>query len=368
MPLVDSPLADSPLAAPVHTSALLDSYGWDPGLAAHLQPGQFPGRVVIQSRGSSTVVTERGERPARLPGKLARQIGTEALPAAGDWVALTETAEDAAIIAAILPRRTALVRKAAGNRTDAQVVAANVDTVLIASAIVDDVNVRRLERYLALVWESGATPVIVITKADEADPEARERVVADLEPSAMGVPILVVSAFTGDGIDELRAWFEPRRTVAIIGSSGVGKSTLVNCLAGSEVMATGEIRVDGRGRHTTTHRELLLLPNGALVLDTPGMRELQLWNADAGLAAAFADIDAIVASCRFANCRHEGDPGCAVAAALTAATLDPGRFESWRKLTAEQAFLARRQDGRLAAEERQKWKKRAKEGKNRARP
>ena len=328
----------------------------------------FPGRVVMQSRGSSTVMTERGELPARLPGRLARQTGTEAMPAAGDWVALIEASDDAALIASILPRRTALVRKAAGNRTDAQIVAANVDTVLITSSIVDDVNVRRLERYLALVWESGAAPVVVITKADEADADTRAHVLATLTPSAMGAPIIVVSAFDGDGLDELRAWFVPRRTVAIIGSSGVGKSTLVNRLAGSDVMATGEIRVDGRGRHTTTHRELLLLPDGSLILDTPGMRELQLWNADAGLAAAFADVDEIISSCRFANCHHEGDPGCAVDAALRDGSLDRDRFESWQKLTAEQAFLTRRQDGRLAAEERQKWKKIGREGKSRARP
>jgi ribosome biogenesis GTPase len=254
-----------------------------------------------------------------------------------------------------VPRRTSVVRHAPGLRSVAQVVAANVDVVFVVASLNHDLNLRRLERYIAFAWESGAEPVVVLSKADLSDD--LEAAVAEVETVAVGVPIIAVSAIDGRGIDELRARIRPGSTVAFVGSSGVGKSTLVNTLAGDELAAVREIREgDARGRHTTSRRQLHRMPDGGLILDTPGMRELGLWDADAGLERSFADIDALASTCRFSDCGHKGEPGCAVASAIEDGDLEASRFEGWKKLEREARHMERRVDALARAEERRRWK------------
>ncbi|MDX6514215.1 MAG: ribosome biosis GTPase / thiamine phosphate phosphatase, partial [Gaiellaceae bacterium] len=269
-------------------SLSLERLGWTPDLERefeiHRDAGLTAARVAQQHRGAYVLLGEEGELWAESTGRLHRD-GPQ--PAVGDWVGyMPGTGGGRALVHEVLPRRSAFVRRAAGSAVEEQVVAANVDVVFIVTALTErDLKPRRIERYLTLTWESGADPVIVLTKADLC--EDVEAMVAEVEAVALGVPIHVVSNVTGEGIEALYRWPAGNRTVALLGSSGVGKSSLVNALAGEEVLAVGEIREDGRGRHTTTHRELVPLPNGGLVLDTPGMRELQLWDADEGLAASF---------------------------------------------------------------------------------
>ncbi|HST26074.1 MAG TPA: ribosome small subunit-dependent GTPase A [Gaiellaceae bacterium] len=325
----------------------------------HAAVGLVPGRVAVQHRGAYDVFTPDGEVRAGLPGRLLHEAGDAAdLPAVGDWVALDAPAGNQSTIRAVLPRRTAFVRTMASDQhrlSEQQVVAANVDTVFLVSALVDDYNLRRLERYLVLAWESGAQPAVVLTKADLcADVEGA---VAEVEAVAIGVPVHAVSNLTGEGVDELWPYFTGNRTVAALGSSGVGKSSLINRLSGHEVMATGEIRADGRGRHTTTRRELLAVPGGGFFLDTPGMRELQLAEATGGVEEAFDDVTELAALCRFSNCAHESEPGCAVREALQDGRLDRERWESYRKLQRELAMLERKLDARARSEERKKWRR-----------
>jgi ribosome biogenesis GTPase len=331
----------------------LQELGWDESFAdafrPHTENGFAPARVAVEHRSEYVVYAETGELRAELAGRL-RFDGDH--PAVGDWVAVAaRDGEARATIQAVLPRRTAFVRKTPWTETRAQVLAANVDVVFIVCGLDLNYNVRRIERYLTLAWESGAQPVVLLTKADLCD-DVDERML-EVESVAIGVPVHAVSAPAGAGLDEVRSYLDIGRTAALLGSSGVGKSTLVNALAGAELLATREVRADdGRGRHTTTHRQLVLLPHGGLVLDTPGMRELQLWNADEGIGTAFADIDELVAQCRFSDCAHEREPGCAVRAALHDGELDRERYESWRKLQRELEHLRVRQDGRLLSEAR----------------
>ena len=283
------------------------------------------------------------------------------LPAVGDWVAYRPGAQsDGAVVEAVLPRRTAFVRKTAGFEAVEQVVAANVDVVFCVTSLVDDLNPRRLERYLTLAWESGAEPVVVLTKADLC--ENVEAAVAQVSAaSTFGVPVHVVSAVTGEGIDELSAHLAGGRTATLVGSSGVGKSTLVNRLAGSERLATAAVRADGRGRHTTTHRELVVLAAGGCLIDTPGMRELVLWDAEEGLDRAFEDVDDLARECRFSDCEHRTEPGCAVRAAIATGALDAARLESFRHLQRELRYLEIRHDARARSEERKRWQATSKE-------
>lgn len=340
---------------------LLKEYGFDAQFEAQAaslaQPGQQPARVVEELKHHWRVVTAAGERLAEAAGRLRYTAASRSdLPAAGDWVvvSLAEGGERA-VIHAVAPRRTALVRRAAGRATGEQVVAANVDTVLIATALAADFNPRRLERYLALVWESGARPVVLLTKADLcADLAAAVR---EAERAAKGVPVAATSAADGTGIAGLERWLAPRTTVALVGSSGVGKSTLINRLLGEERLATCEVRAsDGRGRHASSSRQLLRLPGGALLVDTPGMRELGLWEAEEGLGRAFTEIEELAAACRFRDCTHAGEPGCAVVAAIAAGALDPARLENWRKLGRELEFTASKRDARLASERERRWR------------
>jgi len=340
---------------------LLSSYGWSPALQHDFQPyadqGLVPARVIVQQRNLYRIITEGGEIEGRISGRFARDAEEGGYPVTGDWVAV-EMKGDAAVIAHVLPRTTAFTRMAAGTAKDMQVVAANVDMALLAASLNADLNLRRLERYLATAYESGAAPVILLTKADACDDP--DPLIASVEAVAFGVPVLAVSVRTGEGLEALSALLAPGKTAVLLGSSGVGKSTLVNALAGVEKMATREIREDdARGRHTTTHRELILLPSGALLLDTPGMRELALWDAEAGLAAAFAEstaeIERLAEGCRFRDCAHDREPGCAVQAAVANGTLDPERWRSFQKLRREVAHGVRKEDPVAAAAERKRW-------------
>jgi ribosome biogenesis GTPase len=336
----------------------LTKLGWDGDWAAlfdqHVTDGGVPARVSHQHRGAYTVHTSRGELRAELPGRLLHASnGPDDLPAVGDWVAARLDNAGPAIITSVLPRKSKFTRKAAWQVTQEQVLAANVDIVFLVSGLDRDFNPRRIERYLTMAWGSGATPVVVLNKADLCDDVAeRMRLV---ESVAAGVPIHAVSGTTGEGIDELRPHLKENRTGTLLGSSGVGKSTIVNALCGQERLRTAEIRYDGRGRHTTTHRELVFLPGGGLIIDTPGMRELQLWDPGTGLDDAFDDIDSLAAECRFRDCEHDHEPGCAVRAAIEVGDLDRARLASYHKLKRELRHLELRRDARARAEERRKW-------------
>jgi ribosome biogenesis GTPase / thiamine phosphate phosphatase len=350
---------------------VLERYGWSDVLRhqfeSHAAQGLEPARVLVQQRGHYDVVTAAGERTATLAGKLAHDAADGGYPVTGDWVAVSAPVGDgAAIIRAVLPRATTFVRREAGpGAPRGQVVAANVDVALLVASLNADLSLRRIERYLASAWESGAAPVIVLTKADMcAQTEDRK---ADVEAIAFGAPVHAISSLTGEGLDALRAHLKPGRTAVLLGSSGVGKSTLVNALAGKDLMAVREIRDDDTGRHTTTHRELILLPDGALILDTPGMRELGLWDASAGVSATFADLEALFAQCRFDDCRHRAEPGCAVRAALADGTLEPSRWESWGKLQKELRFQQNKDDWQSRMETRRDRVRKHKDGRARMR-
>lgn len=343
---------------------MLTSYGWSDELRQAFAPyaaqGLAPGRIVVQQRGGYRIVTEEGEIEARASGSLMKAARDEDRPAAGDWVAFEpRPGETTALVRHVLPRRTAFIRKASGRVGGAQVVAANADVAFLVTSMNADLNLRRLERYLATAYESGADPVIVLTKADLVDDI--DAAVEQVEAIAFGAPVLAISARTGRGLDAVAAHLPAGRTGVLLGSSGAGKSTLLNALAGTERMATGEIREDdARGRHTTTHRELVLLPSGGLILDTPGMRELGLWDAEAGVATAFEDVEALAGECRFSDCSHEGEPGCAIRAAIATGELSTERLAAYRKLQAELAFEHRRGDARAERENRKLWASRHK--------
>lgn len=328
----------------------LNDLGWDDAFAASLEPYDncIPGRVSAQHRGEYDVLTEAGEQRARVAGRLRHDASSGAdLPAVGDWVALREQS-----IQGVLPRRSAFLRKVNLGASEAQVLAANIDTVFVVSGLDADFSPRRLERYLTLAWESGASPALVLTKADLCgDPLA---MLLEAEQVAMGVPVYLVSNVTGEGHNELTTYLQPAKTIALLGSSGVGKSSLANGLLGHGAQATKEIAEDGTGRHTTTARQLLRLPGGAMLVDTPGLREVQLWDAEDGIQEAFADVDELAAGCRFNDCAHMREPGCAVQEAIDEGRLPRERLQSYRALQRELARLARKQDARLRSEERKK--------------
>jgi ribosome biogenesis GTPase len=311
-----------------------------------LPPGTTAGRICRVDRGSWLVLTPTGSvRVDALPPPLDERE----TPTVGDWLAL-----DGDTALTRLPRSALVARGTASETSAVQPLAANVDLVLVCAGLHAVLPVRRIERLLTLAWDSGAIPLVVLTKADLCDdPDAAAALARQHAP---GVDVVVVSAATGD-VAALTPYATPGTTLVLLGASGAGKSTLVNALAGAQVMSTGELRqVDGKGRHTTTHRELLELPGGACVIDSPGLRGVALQGGEQALAQAFADVEELATACRFADCAHDGEPGCAVLASLTAGDLPPGRLDSWRRLQRELAFQARRKDARLRSEDRQRWK------------
>ncbi|MBI3564760.1 MAG: ribosome small subunit-dependent GTPase A [Elusimicrobia bacterium] len=318
----------------------LEDWGWDARWAAEFAAGPgrgvVPARVVSEHRGAYRLVAADGELTARLPGAMRHKAAARAeLPAVGDWVAVEAVpGERAAVVRRILPRRTKLSRRASGEVEEEQVIAANLDTVFVTTALNADFNARRLERFLTVSRESGAEPVILLNKLDACPDPAPY--LAEAKAVAAGAAIVCMSAKTGERLAELEPWLSAGRTVGFVGTSGVGKSTLVNRLLGEERLAVRETRAhDERGKHTTTRRELFRLPGGAVLLDTPGMREMQFWEAERGLAQSFEEIDALAASCRFGDCAHGSEPGCAVKAGVESGAVTPERLEAWRKLSKE---------------------------------
>ncbi len=338
----------------------LAKLGWTDELEAafiqHQERGFEPARVVAEHRGGYLVRTERDERLAHPRGKLRDHEIFAGMPAVGDWVAVCDASGERYAIESVLPRRTKISRKTPWLKVEEHVLAANVDTVFLVSGLDGDFNPRRIERYLTAAWDSGASPVLILTKLDLLDDASK---LVEAEDIAMGVPVLPVSNVTGEGVEAVESFLEPRRTIVLLGSSGVGKSSLANRLARRRLMPIGDVRGDGRGRHTTRHRQLLVLASGALLLDTPGLRELQIWEGD--IDAAFADIAALAAECRFTDCAHETEPDCAIREALSDGALDPDRWQSYLKLERELDRTKRRRGSREHRELKRRWRQRTRE-------
>lgn len=340
----------------------LKRFGWNDYFEAQFAPykvkGLHPARVAIENRKGCLLYSEFGELAGEIPGRLYHKSeGQDELPAVGDWVAfrLLE-GEKKGVIDVVLPRRAKFSRKVAGTVTEEQIVASNVDTVFIMSSLNDDMNLRRIERYLTMAWDNNVQPVIILSKADLC--EDAEDKLNYVESVAYNSPIHVISAKNREGIEELQQYFEGDKTIAVIGSSGVGKSTLINALTDWTKMKVSDISLyKDKGRHTTTHRELIVLPQGGLIIDTPGMREIQLWEGGDGLLETFDDIAALELQCKFTDCKHDSEPGCAVKAALEKGVVDNARLASYKKLRNEIRYVENKQNKKAQLEEKKKWKK-----------
>jgi ribosome biogenesis GTPase / thiamine phosphate phosphatase len=332
----------------------LATLGWDDWFAEHFAPfaaeGFVPARVVADF-GAEYLVHDGATSLRAVTSRNMRNDGGP-LPAVGDWVVL-KYREPAGTIHGIVNRKTAISRRAAHIETKEQVLAANVEIVFVVAAA-QDVNARRIERYLTMAWQSGAAPVVVLTKSDMTDSPDDLR--QELEAVAVGTPVLVTSAITGEGVEALAGQLRPARTGVLLGPSGAGKSTLINRVAGADLMKTRSVHRSGEGRHATSHRELILLPGGGMIIDTPGLREAQLWTGDEGLGNLFEDVERIAIGCRFNDCEHRSEPGCAIKAAIEQGALEPARLGSYRKLQRELRAVAARSVARLRSEERRKWK------------
>ncbi|WSZ86860.1 ribosome small subunit-dependent GTPase A [Streptomyces sp. NBC_00859] len=349
------------LSAPAHPLA---PYGWDAGWEAEFAPyaaqGLLPGRVVRVDRGRCDVITPAG--PVRADTEYVVPRDPMRVVCTGDWAAV-DPGGDPQFVRTLLPRRTAFVRSTSSERSEGQILAANVDHVIIAVSLAVELDLGRIERFLALAWESGAAPLVVLTKADLVpDPTGLSYLVDDVETTAPGVQVLPVSSATGTGVDVLAAVVAGGTSV-LLGASGAGKSTLANALADADVMEVQATRdADGKGRHTTTTRNLIVLPGGGVLIDTPGLRGVGLWDASSGVSQVFAEIDALAQQCRFHDCAHEAEPGCAVLAAIDDGSLPVRRLESFRKLLRENQRILARTDARLRAEIRRDWKMKGQQG------
>ena len=344
-------------------AASLDEMGWNSFFAENFKllqvPGSIPARVISERRNSYQVYSQCGVLSAQISGRLRYQSTTgDQYPAIGDWVVVEpQNDQSKSVIHAVLPRQSKFSRKEPWLKTREQVIAANVDTIFIVSGLDGSrsLNLRRMERYLTLTWNSGAVPVIVLNKVDLC-PDI-DRCVREIEPVATGVPIHPVSAKERIGLDALKAYIARGETVAFLGSSGVGKSALINALLGVEYQEVGGVRQsDGKGRHTTSQRDLILLPDGGAVIDTPGMREIQIWTDEENSQHAFKDIETLAQECRFKDCQHRTEPGCAVRAAIQKGDLDVKRFDNYLKMQKEMHHLISRQDNKIRIEEKRKWK------------
>jgi ribosome biogenesis GTPase / thiamine phosphate phosphatase len=346
----------------VQVSPRLSGLGWDDQREHEISKWprhMLPGRVLAEHRGAYSVLSAQGQLWAQVTGKMRHEAASRAdLPTTGDWVVAEIHDGDQASIHAVLPRRTRFSRNIAGKATDEHVIAANIDVSFLVASLEREVNLRRIERYLTLAWSGGTDPVIVLTKSDLAgDPEDIVYELERVETIALGVPVLLTSSETGAGVEDLRDVLAGSRTGVLLGSSGAGKSSLVNALVGDAAQQVDEVQSDGKGRHTTSRRELIALPGGGVIVDTPGLRGLKLWNHGEGSTSTFADVDELAARCKFNDCRHESEPGCAVRAAIAGGTIGKQRLDDWRKLQRELEFQRSKQDQRLAAQRKRRWKK-----------